>query len=307
MNAALPISIDQYLSQLRATLRDADPALVQDALYDAEEYLRGELAENPGESEAAVIARVASSYGAPAEVADIYRDTELRVVRALRSPPPVQRRGLLGRFFGVATDPRTWGALFYMLLSLATGIVYFTVVVTGLSLSAGLLILIIGIPFILLFLGLTRVLSLVEGRLVEVMLGERMPRRPRYADRDRNRPWLQRMGDMLRDGRTWSTMLYMVLMLPLGIVYFTVAVTALSVSLGLIAGAGAHLLWTLGVIDGRFGTMLEPQWLLSPLGIPLLLLAGTVLLFAFLHGARGIGRLHAAIAKQLLVKSAADD
>ena len=307
MNAALPTSIDQYLSQLRATLRDADPALVQDALYDAEEYLRGELAENPGESEAAVIARVASSYGAPAEVADIYRDTELRVVRALRTPPAVQRPSLLGRFFGVATDPRTWGALFYMLLSLATGIVYFTIAVTGASLSAGLMVLIIGIPFMLLFLGLTRVLSLVEGRLVEVMLGERMPRRPRYTDRDRNRPWLQRMGDMLRDSRTWSTLLYMVLMLPLGIVYFTLAVTALSVSLGLVVGSAAHIGWHLGLVDFDASIMVEPQWLLTPWGAPLLLLAGVVLLFAFLHGARGIGRLHASIAKQLLVKSAADD
>lgn len=307
MNAALPTSIDHYLSQLRATLRDADPALVQDALYDAEEYLRGELAEHPGENEAAVIARVASSYGAPAEVADIYRDTELRVVRALRSPPPVQRRSVLGRFFGVATDPRTWGALFYMLLSLATGIVYFTIVVTGLSLSAGLMILIIGIPFALLFLGLTRVLSLVEGRLVEVMLGERMPRRPRYTDRDRNRPWMQRMGDMLRDARTWSTMLYMVLMLPLGIVYFTLAVTALSVSITLIAAAGAHVGWMLGLVDANFSTLVNPQWLLSPLGAPVLLLGGTLLLFAFLHAARGIGRLHASIAKQLLVKSLSEE
>ena len=307
MNAALPTSIDQYLAQLRATLRDADPALVQAALYDAEEYLRGELAENPNENEAAVIARVAGSYGAPAEVADIYRDTELRVVRALRSPPPVQRPGVLGRFFGVATDPRTWGALFYMLLSLATGIVYFTVAVTGLSLSAGLLILIIGIPFLLLFLGLTRVLSLVEGRLVEVMLGERMPRRPRYADRDRNRPWTQRMGDMLRDARTWSTLLYMVLMLPLGIVYFTLAVTSLSVSLGLVAGSAAHIGWQLGLVDFDRAFTLEPQWLLAPWGSPLLLLAGIVLLFAFLHLARGVGRLHAAIAKQLLVKGSADD
>lgn len=40
----LPATIPQYLDQLREALRDADPALVQDALYDAEEYLRAELA-----------------------------------------------------------------------------------------------------------------------------------------------------------------------------------------------------------------------------------------------------------------------
>jgi hypothetical protein len=39
---------------------------------------------------------------------------------------------------------------------------------------------------------------------------------------------------------------------------------------------------------------------------PFFTLAGVLLLFGFLHLARGIGRVHGALAKQLLVKSAAD-
>ncbi|MGB9100919.1 MAG: hypothetical protein WCC51_09855, partial [Stenotrophomonas indicatrix] len=77
----LPSTIPQYLAQLRAALDGADPAMVQDALYDAEEYLRSELAAEPGRSEAEVIADVAGSYGAPDEVAEIYRETELTVNR----------------------------------------------------------------------------------------------------------------------------------------------------------------------------------------------------------------------------------
>lgn len=299
MSVALPTSIPDYLRELRNALRGADPALVQDALYDAEEYLRGELAERADETEAAVIARVAGSYGAPAEVAEIYRDTETRVVRALRTPPVAPRGSALGRFFGVATDPRTWGALFYLLLSLATGIVYFTIAVSGLSLSVGLMILIIGIPFALLFLGLTRVLSLVEGRLVEVMLGVRMPRRPVYADRDT--PLRQRIGDMLRDPRTWSTLLYMVLMMPLGIVYFTVAVTSLTLSLGLVAASILQLLRAAGLLDATLQSNVQfvgPVW-----SAPLIGIAGVVLLFASLHLARGLGRLHGQLAKHLLVKA----
>ena len=62
MNATtLPITIPEYLEQLRAALRGADPAMIQDALYDAEEYLRSELAEQAGKSEAEVIASVASA------------------------------------------------------------------------------------------------------------------------------------------------------------------------------------------------------------------------------------------------------
>ena len=52
---------------------------------------------------------------------------------------------------------------------------------------SGLAVLIIGIPFFLAFIGVTRVLALVECRLVEAVSGVRMPRRPvapRCAGRD---------------------------------------------------------------------------------------------------------------------------
>jgi len=306
---ALPRSIPEYLDQLRAALAGADPALVQDALYDAEEYLRSELAENAGKSEAEVIASVAGSYGAPEEVAEIYRDTEVKVQTALRAPKPVQRESLLGKFFGVAADPRTYGALFYSVLALATGIFYFTWVVTGVSLSAGLAVLIVGIPFAILFLGSVRVLSLVEGRIVEAMLGERMPRRPLYAERGKG--VLERIGGMFSDPRTWSTLLYMLAMLPLGIVYFTVVVTLLSVAIGFIVGPvltafGAFDGWTVDHYD--VGPLMFNDWgmatALHPWQWPLLFVIGVVLLFATLHLARGIGRMHGLLAKHLLVKSA---
>src|SRR5687768_18309899 len=111
MNASLPRSIPDYLDRLREALAGADPALVQDALYDAEEYLRSELAENPGKAEAEVIAAVAGSYCAPAEVADIYRDTEVKVQSALRTPPgraAASKRSWFARFFGVIAEPRTY-------------------------------------------------------------------------------------------------------------------------------------------------------------------------------------------------------
>ncbi|QCO67307.1 hypothetical protein E5843_05050 [Luteimonas yindakuii] len=299
MNAnRLPTTIPEYLEHLRRSLAGADPALIQDALYDAEEYLRSELAENPGRSEAEVIAAVASSYGAPEEVADIYRDTEVTVQTALRAPPPKPRASLAGRFFGVAADPRAYASLFYMVLALATGIFYFTWVVAGLSLSAGLAILIIGIPFVILFFGSVRILSLVEGRIVEVMLGERMPRRPLYNARGRS--ILQRIGDMFTDPRSWSTLLYMLLMLPLGIFYFTVAVAMGSLSLGLLVAPLALLpgfelnVWMFG-----FDLAQDTPWLL-----PVVSLVGALLLFVTLHMALAIGRVHGLLAKHLLVKTA---
>ncbi|WP_282274734.1 sensor domain-containing protein [Stenotrophomonas sp. PS02297] len=317
----LPTTIPGYLEQLRAALAGADPAMIQDALYDAEEYLRSELAEQPGRSEAEVIAGVAGSYGAPEEVADIYRETEVTVNRALRTPlpgrPPVaapplaagvaagaagvaaattKPRSAMARFFGVVLDPYTYGALFYMLLSLVTGIFFFTWVVTGLSLSMSLLILIIGIPVLLLFLGSVRVLSLVEGRIIETLLGVRMPRRLTYADKSLG--WTTRIGAMFTDSHTWLTLLYFLLMLPLGVAYFSLATTLLSTSLVLLFAPLADVLFhqPVGIwVDGV--NLAEGFWLW-----PVLVIAGVLLLFATMHLARAIGRLHGAVAKHLLVR-----
>lgn len=73
MNRNAPRSIDQYLRQLREELAGADCALIQDALYDAEEYLRAEVAAHPDKSESDVLELIASTYGAPDEVAAAYR------------------------------------------------------------------------------------------------------------------------------------------------------------------------------------------------------------------------------------------
>lgn len=149
----------------------------------------------------------------------------------------------------------------------------------------------------MLFFGTVRALALVEGRLVEVMLGGRMPRRPLYANR--NTSWLARIGAMFTDPRTWSTLLYLLLMLPLGVVYFSVAVTGLALSIGLIAAPLAQLFGSvpMATIDGV--ACLWPVW-----ALPLLALAGVLLLFGMLHLARGIGHVHGQIARHLLVKTA---
>ena len=294
--SGLPATIPEYLAALRAALTDADPAMIQDALYDAEDYLRSEMAAQPGKSEAEVIAEVAGSYGAPDEVADIYRQAEVTVNRALRTPAPPKRTSWVGRFFGIAADPHTYGALFYMLLSLGTGIVYFTWTVVGLSLSLGLLILIVGVPLLLLFLASTRLLSLVEGRIVETLLGVRMPRRPLYSQRDK--PWLKRIGEMFTDGRTWTTMLYFLLMLPLGTAYFTIAVTLVTISLAFI-GAPLGLVFPHGydVTFYDWDVSGSTPWLL-----PVMSVLGVAMLFSTLHLARAIGRMHGWLAKHLLVR-----
>ncbi len=298
--AAAPRSIEQYLAALRAALAAEDPALIQDALYDAEEYLRAEVRANPDKSEADVLEVIASTYGVPDEVAEAYRTTEQQVRTALAPPKRAEHRTALGRFFGVFGDSRAWTALFYALLALGTGIVYFTIVVTGLSVSAGLAVLIIGIPFFLLFVGFTRVLALAEGRLVEGLLGQRMPRRPPYPQK--GKPVMQRIKDMLVDRRTWTTMLYFLLMLPLGITYFTVTIAGFATGIGLVVAPIAALLAPEGGIhmdEVYYG----PDPLIGLVTIPLGILVVTLML----HLMRGIGTIHGGLAKHLLVAQSRAD
>jgi hypothetical protein len=210
----------------------------------------------------------------------------------------------LRRFFGVFSDVRAYTSLFYMLLSLATGIVYFTVTVTGLSLSFGLAVLIIGIPFFLAFIGITRVISLGEGRLLEALTGERMPRRPLHPGPPQR--WWERILDMLKDVRTWTTLAYFLLMLPLGIAYFVIAVTGLSVGVSFIVAPFVETAANLGWIRIDGGISFGPgdsTWFDSPFGLALMLVAGVVVLTTLMHLARGLGRLHARVAKALLVTS----
>lgn len=211
-----------------------------------------------------------------------------------------------GGLFGVLVDPRTYGALFYMLLSLALGIFYFTWAVTGIALSLGLFILIIGIPFTLLFIGSVRVIGWVEGKLVEGLLGAQLPASVPAAE---GRGVWSAIKSALTDARTWGTLFYMILMLPLGIIYFTLAVTLGATSLGLMGGGAYELsggnLFDTGHWDGRIQFDGNPQleaFLNSTPGYIVCILAGAVLFLLMLHIVRGIGYLHARIAEGLLVR-----
>lgn len=304
MNAAAPRSIDGYLKELRSILADEDPALVQDALYDAEEYLRAEVASHPDKSEADVLELIASTYGAPDEVAAAYIDTEAKVKAALRTP--VRERpeaaGLIRRFFSIYSDSRSYTSLFYMLLALVTGIAYFTFVIVGLSVSAGLSILIIGLPVFLAFIGMARVISLGEGRLLEAVTGERMPRRPVHPGPPATLK--TRIVEMLKDVRTWTTLAYFLLKLPLGIAYFVIAVVGLSVGTALTVAPFLKISEDLGWI--YFGDAepihLEPSWLGQWPGLIVAVIFGILVLTLTLHIARGVVRLHTVVAKSLLVR-----
>src|ERR1700737_4551 len=89
------------------------------SIEDYLKQLRDEVASHPEKSEADVLELIASTYGAPEEVAAAYKDTEAKVSAALRpvQPKSAQSPSAIRRFFGIYSDPRAYTSLFYMLLS----------------------------------------------------------------------------------------------------------------------------------------------------------------------------------------------
>ncbi len=103
--------------------------------------------------------------------------------------------------------------------------------------------------------GVCRVVSLAEGRLIEAMTGVRMPRRPVYQSKALK--FWERIGEMLKDPRTWTTIAYFILMLPIGILYF---VTAL---VGLFEPARSSRRPSSGFLRTRVGLAWEPSTIFS--------------------------------------------
>lgn len=298
--------IDAYLEALKAALKGSDKALVQDALWDAEDHLRSELArrrwQDQGLDEAAALAEILAAYGEPAEVAAAYRDRDALVSAALAPPARAAESETATpgaeahpSFFGVLKHFRAYTSLLYLLLSLVTGIFFFSWAVTGLSLSAGMIVLIIGVPILIAFLGSVRLLALAEGRLVEALLGARMPRRQPPTEQERG--WKAKLKALFSDGRTWTSLAYLLLMLPLGIFFFTLMVTMLSVSLVFLLTPLVHFVFHQVTYDGWAWGGAHPNLVAVVFGI-----LGVFGVPITLHTALLLGRMQGFLARHFLVR-----
>ncbi len=288
-------TIEEYLDALKDEMKDADPALVQDAQADAREHLSTALeaarSKNSEGSDADALKIIIEEYGTPDETASAYKEVERRTSPVLK--PTAKSGSALGRFFSVYADPRAWGALLYMLISFITGIFYLTWTVTGLSLSISFSIFVFGLPLAILFLFSVRGLALLEGRLVEALLGVRMPRRPLFTQQGLK--LLERLRQLALDRHTWLSILYMFVQFVLGTIYFILIVIVLGVSVSFIAVPIAPLFGlkpALAIDDYQL-----PLW-----SYPTLFVVGFLLLTAFMNIVRGIGHLHGKMAKWMLVR-----
>jgi len=292
-------SVEAYLEKLNNELTGCDPAITQDALADAEEHLRNALEQVPGPekevSEVETLIPIIEKYGSPEEIASAYREIETLTQPALAEMKPSVDKPFIYRFFSIISDPGAWGALLYLLLSMITGIVYFTWAIMGLSLSLSLLVLIIGLPFTVLFLLSVRSIAFVEGRIVEALLGVRMPRRPFFTNRQAG--WWEQVKSLFLETRTWTALVYMVVQLPLGIIYFTVFISLIALSVGFMVNPLFVRFLNAPLIT--FGG--QEYYLSHPALMPIVVVGGLILLLATMHLAKFVGRLHGMFAKNLLV------
>ena len=290
-------SIDEYLDSLKAELKDSDAATVQDALADAEEHLRAALTnlreQQTGIPEEQALVQVIEQYGSPEETASAYKEVERRTPPGLMRETTPQR-GVIGRFLSVYDDPKAWGALLYMLISLVTGVVYFTWVVTGLSLSLSFAIFIFGLLFAVFFTVSLRGLALLEGRIVEGLLGVRMPRRPLFFQKGTT--WFERLKNDLTDKHVWLSLVYFFLQMPLGVIYFSLIVTLFALSLGVMAAPLVQSIADFPLLSIGAMRYYLPSW-----STPLFLLIGFLIWTLTMHLGRFIGQWHARYAKTFLV------
>lgn len=202
-------------------------------------------------------------------------------------------------FFEVLATPRAYTTLAYLLLSLAAGVLTFAYTVTGLTLSLGLAILILGLPVALAFLAGTRLLAVAELHLLRLLV-DTPGAMPALAPAGAG--FWDRLRTLVVDRRTWTSLLYFVLHLPLGVAYFAGFVTLLSVGLTLLAVPVARLLHATGRLD-LDGASIYWGGTHPDLAMLLCGLAGLVLVPLTLHLALLLGRFQTWLARHLLIRA----
>ena len=242
----------RYLAELQAAMTGLDAATIHDALVDAENHLRAALRSGVS------IDQAINDYGSPQEVARAYFDEEQQ---AGATPVPAGHRAgaarptsdsqetpsVLGRFrqiplIKIWADPRAWGATLYFLVpGFLLALASFIWVVTLGSLSIALTPVLIGIPLFIFLMGSVRVISLFQGKLVEMMIGIRMPHRmqpvviPVLRGSGAELSFWRRIRFWLTDVRSWLSLAYLLgnffVIVILFSLFMTLAAVALSLTL----------------------------------------------------------------------------
>lgn len=151
---------------------------------------------------------------------------------ALQQPESQRRRG------GIVGQLLRDGV--YLLLALPMGILTFTVAVAGWSTAISTLLTFIGVPLAVVTIGALRFLSRAERHRAAIVLGEAVPEHYK-VDLPLHREDWSSLGviwawfkGLFDDRQMWRDLLYALLLLPVGVIGFTVVVVAFTMTVGFI-------------------------------------------------------------------------
>ena len=196
--------------------------------------------------------------------------------------------------------PQSYLNTLYLLLGLPLGTAYFIALVTGISLGFGLLVIWVGVPILLLMFAVSWALCRFERLLAIGLLKEDIPKAPSFRAADVShdlsgtevlfvRAW-RMLKSHLTSRLTWTGMLYLFLRFPLGVASFSVAVTLISISIGLIFAP--TYMWASDPFEfswiGLGDRTVDPfpwSWALTIVGVPALFVSVYLMnLLAFASG-----------------------
>jgi hypothetical protein len=137
------------------------------------------------------------------------------------------------RYFGVVAQEETYLNLLYLLVAFPLATLYFTILVTGVSLGLGLLLLAcLGIPILLLVLAVSWGLAIFERWLAILLLREDVP--SMSPEEDGEKPAGERVLAHLKNRVTWTSLLYLFVKFPVATIFFVIAVTLVATSLAML-------------------------------------------------------------------------
>jgi hypothetical protein len=175
----------------------------------------------------------------------------------------------IDRIFGAVVRPQTYRNLLYLLISFPLGILYFVTMITGLSVGAGTAVILVGFLVLAVAFGLARLFGGLEREITKALLGATFETRP---------PMPRGVRAILTDGRSWSTVIYLLIRFPLGIASFVTSVIFL-VSIPIMAAPLVYTFFPYSIfqIDGTMVTTSEEALLMSLIGCLLFLVCAHVI------------------------------
>jgi signal transduction histidine kinase len=203
------------------------------------------------------------------------------------------------RIYGPLFTARPWLDTTYLLLDLGIGIALFTIAITMLSVSAGLMITLIGIPLLAISVRLGRWFGIIERTRVKVLLGADLPGPPTLRLGE-GTGWTK-LKLLLSDRSGWKGLLYGLIMLPWGIFTFTTAVVVWSVA-GSMAAFPAFG-WAISNRDEGWKVIFDttnPSLAVQIGSYVLVGVVGLLLLAVAPRVVRGLARLDLALVRVLL-------